>query len=222
MFAVLALGALGCSQEATVAPGPAPTSSAAPEPGPTGAADGPLVVFLGDSLTAGYGLSEEEAFPAILRERLAAQGRPVRVVNAGVSGDTSAGGLRRLPWLLEQRPDVLVVGLGANDGLRGLPVERTEENLRSIVKTAQKAGARVLLLGLRLPPNLGSDYVASFEAVYADVAEDTDAALVPFFLAGVGGVANLNQEDGIHPTAEGQRRIASTILPRLLALLDEP
>ena len=222
MFAVLALGALGCSQEATVAPGTAPTSSAAPEPGPTAAADGPLVVFLGDSLTAGYGLSEEEAFPAILRERLAAQGRPVRVVNAGVSGDTSAGGLRRLPWLLEQRPDVLVVGLGANDGLRGLPGERTEENLRSIVKTAQKAGARVLLLGLRLPPNLGRDYVASFEAVYADVAEDTDAALVPFFLAGVGGVANLNQEDGIHPTAEGQRRIASTILPHLLPLLDEP
>ena len=178
-------------------------------------------MFLGDSLTAGYGLAEDEAFPALLGAQLRERGRPVRVVNAGVSGDTSAGGLRRLPWLLTQRPDVLVVALGANDGLRGLPVTLTEDNLRAIVSQARGAGARVLLLGLRLPPNLGADYVRAFEAVYPRVAKETGVPLVPFFLEGVGGVAALNQEDGIHPTGEGQRRIADTVLPHLMPLLAE-
>jgi acyl-CoA thioesterase-1 len=143
----------------------------------------------------------------------------VRVVNAGVSGDTSAGGLRRLPWLLSQEPDVLVVALGANDGLRGLPLAQTADNLRAIVTQAQRAGARVLILGLRLPPNLGPDYAAEFEAMYARVARETGAPLVPFFLEGVGGVEALNQEDGIHPTAEGQERIAQNVLPEILPLL---
>jgi acyl-CoA thioesterase-1 len=178
------------------------------------------VVFLGDSLTAGYGLTEEEAFPALLGGLLRGRGVPVRIVNAGVSGDTSAGGLRRLPWLLTQHPDVLVVALGANDGLRGLPVAHTEENLRAIVARAQHAGARVLLLGLRLPPNLGADYVRAFEAVFPRVAREARVPLVPFFLEGVGGVAALNQEDGIHPTAEGQRRIAATVLPYLQPVLE--
>lgn len=212
---LLALATLGCSQEASVGTDAAPT---APPPAAS-QEEGPLVVFLGDSLTAGYGLREAEAFPAILATLLQDRGTAVRIVNAGVSGDTSAGGLRRLPWLLTQHPDVLVVGLGANDGLRGLPVEHTRENLEAIVTAAQREGARVLLLGLRLPPNLGRDYVAGFEAVYRDVAEETGAALVPFFLEGVGGVAALNQEDGIHPTAEGQRKIAATVLPHLLPLL---
>jgi len=212
---LLSLAVAGCTQEATVATEAAPTPSI-----PAAAPDGPRVVFLGDSLTAGYGLSESEAFPAILGTRLRDSGHPVQVVNAGVSGDTSAGGLRRLPWLLAQHPDVLVVALGANDGLRGLPVANTEENLRSIVSQGQRAGARVLLLGLRLPPNLGPDYVRSFEAVYPRVAKDTGAPLVPFFLEGVGGVAELNQEDGIHPTVEGQRRIAATVLPFLLPLVE--
>lgn len=206
----------GCSQEASVAEDAAPTQAAeAPAP------QGPLVVFLGDSLTAGYGLTEEEAFPARLAAALRGAGHPVRVVNAGVSGDTSAGGLRRLPWLLTQHPDVLVVALGANDGLRGLPVSLTEENLRGIVSQAKGAGARVLLLGLRLPPNLGADYLHAFEAVYPRVARDTGVPLVPFFLEGVGGVAALNQEDGIHPTAEGQRRIAATVLPYLEPLVQD-
>ena len=173
------------------------------------------MVFLGDSLTAGYGLSEEQAFPALLGELL-----PIRIVNAGVSGDTSAGGLRRLPWLLTQHPDVLVVGLGANDGLRGLAATHTEENLRAIVTEARRAGARVLLLGMRLPPNLGADYIRDFEAVYPRVAKETGVPLVPFFLQGVGGVAALNQEDGIHPTAEGQRRVAATVLPYLRTLVE--
>jgi acyl-CoA thioesterase-1 len=192
---LLLLAGGGCSQEASVAEDAAPT------------------------LTAGYGLTEQEAFPALLAETLRKQGRPVRVVNAGVSGDTSAGGLRRLPWLLTQHPDVLVVALGANDGLRGLAVSLTEENLRAIVGEAERGGARVLLLGLRLPPNLGADYVRAFEAVYPRVAEDTGVPLVPFFLEGVGGVAELNQDDGIHPTAEGQRRIAATVLPYLQPLV---
>jgi len=212
---LLMLAGGGCSQEASVAEDAAPTQ-AAEVPAP----QGPLVVFLGDSLTAGYGLTEEEAFPARLGTALREGGHPVRVVNAGVSGDTSAGGLRRLPWLLTQHPDVLVVALGANDGLRGLPVSLTEENLRGIVSRARGAGARVLLLGLRLPPNLGADYIRAFEAVYPRVARETGVPLVPFFLEGVGGVAALNQEDGIHPTAEGQRRIAATVLPYLEALVE--
>lgn len=213
---LLLLAGGGCSQEASVAEDAAPTHVAeAP------AAPGPLVVFLGDSLTAGYGLTEEEAFPARLAAALREGGHPVRVVNAGVSGDTSAGGLRRLPWLLTQHPDVMVVALGANDGLRGLPVSLTEKNLREIVAQAKEKGVRVLLLGLRLPPNLGADYVHAFEAVYPRVARETGAPLVPFFLEGVGGVAALNQEDGIHPTAEGQRRIAATVLPYLEPLVEE-
>jgi acyl-CoA thioesterase-1 len=213
---LLVLAGGGCSQEASVAEGAAPTGAVEAR-----APEGPLVVFLGDSLTAGYGLTEDEAFPALLGAALREAGRPVRVVNAGVSGDTSAGGLRRLPWLLTQHPDVLVVALGANDGLRGLAVSLTEENLRTIVADAQRAGARVLLLGLRLPPNLGADYVQAFEAVYPRVARETGVPLVPFFLQGVGGVEELNQEDGIHPTAEGQRRIAATVLPYLRPLVPE-
>ena len=213
---LLVLAGGGCSQEASVAEDAAPTQVAeAP------AAHGPLVVFLGDSLTAGYGLAEEEAFPARLAAALREEGHPVRVVNAGVSGDTSAGGLRRLPWLLTQHPDVMVVALGANDGLRGLSVSLTEKNLREIVAQARGKGVRVLLLGLRLPPNLGADYVRAFEAVYPRVAREAGVPLVPFFLEGVGGVAALNQEDGIHPTAEGQRRIAATVLPYLEPLVQE-
>jgi acyl-CoA thioesterase-1 len=216
------LVAAACSDEASVARAPLPTaertapSPAAPSPPAAGA---PLVVFLGDSLTAGYGLAEADAFPAVLEREMAARGRPVRVVNAGVSGDTTAGGARRVEWALSQRPDVLVVGLGGNDALRGLPVEETERNLRTIVESANDAGARVLLLGMRIPPNLGPDYVREFEAVYPRVARDTGAELVPFFLEGVGGVAGLNQDDGIHPTTEGQRRIAATVRPHLERLL---
>jgi len=213
---LLVLAGGGCSQEASVADDAAPTQVAEAPP-----AHGPLVVFLGDSLTAGYGLTEEEAFPARLAAALREGGHPVRVVNAGVSGDTSAGGLRRLPWLLTQHPDVMVVALGANDGLRGLSVSLTEKNLREIVAQAKGNGVRVLLLGLRLPPNLGADYVRAFEAVYPRVAREAGVPLVPFFLKGVGGVAALNQEDGIHPTAEGQRRIAATVLPYLEPLVLE-
>jgi acyl-CoA thioesterase-1 len=182
-------------------------------------ASGPRVVFLGDSLTAGYGLAEDQAFPALLGELLEQEGRPVEVVNAGVSGDTTAGGLARVDWILAQAPEVVVVGLGGNDALRGLPLDGTEENLREIVTRCQASGARVLLLGMRMLPNYGPDYVRRFESIYPRLAKELDVPLVPFLLAKVGGVRRLNQDDGIHPTAEGQRLVAQNVLPYLRKLV---
>ena len=183
------------------------------------AAEGPLVVFLGDSLTAGLGVGEAEAFPEQVRLLLADQGIAIRVVNAGISGDTTAGGLARLDWLMRQRPDILVVGLGANDGLRGLALAETEANLRAIVRDARAAGARVLLLGMMLPPNYGPDYTSGFQAIFPRLASELESALVPFLLTDVAGLPELNQNDGIHPTAEGHRLIAGNVLPPLRAML---
>ncbi len=225
----LGLGALACGpavEERSAAPAPvatAPALSSNPRgaalPAPAPASDRPLVVFLGDSLTAGLGLEVDLAFPALVEKRLADSGRPIRVLNAGVSGDTTAGGLRRVSWILKQEPDVVVVGLGANDGLRGLPLEETEKNLRSIVERVQAAGARVLLLGMQIPPNYGPEYAGGFAAMYPRVAGELGVPLVPFLLAGVGGDPALNQADGIHPTAEGQERVADNVLPYLEQIL---
>ena len=209
--------------------GPAPTSEAPraeePPPPPSDAAaateETVLVVFLGDSLTAGLGLDEEQAFPALLERRLEAEGIPIRVVNAGVSGDTTAGGLSRLDWLLRQRPDVLVVSLGGNDGLRALDVSMTERNLRRIVAEARAAGARVLLTGMLAPPNYGPDYTERFKAVFPRLAEELDVPLVPFLLEGVAAVPELNQSDGIHPTAEGQERVADAVEPYLKSIVED-
>lgn len=183
-------------------------------------ADAPLVAFLGDSIAAGYQLSAGEAFPAVLQRELAREGRPFRLVNAGVSGDTSAGGLRRVDWVLRQGPDVLVIELGGNDGLRGQDAAVLEGNLRGIVERARSAGAQVLLLGLQLPPSLGADYVRKIEAVYPRLAEELDLAFVPQFMRGVGGVPELNLGDGLHPTAEGHQRIAQRVAPVLGSLID--
>lgn len=178
-----------------------------------------VVVALGDSLTAGLGVGVEEAYPALLEARLRREGFDYRVVNAGVSGDTSAGGLRRLDWALKLKPQVLIVALGANDGLRGQPPAALRANLTQIVERARGAGARVLLAGMRVPPNYGADYARAFAGVYPAVARTTGAALAPFLLDGVAGDARLNQADGIHPTAEGQRVIAERLWPHLKALL---
>jgi acyl-CoA thioesterase-1 len=183
-------------------------------------AGAPVVAFLGDSISAGYQLSANEAFPAVLQRELAHEGRPFKLVNAGVSGDTSAGGLRRVDWVLRQKPAVLVIELGGNDGLRGLSAVALEDNLRGIAQHARDAGAKVLLLGLQLPPSLGLDYVHDIEAIYPRLAAELDVAFVPQFMQGVGGVADLNLADGLHPTAEGHRRIAERIAPVLGALLD--
>ncbi|HVR30821.1 MAG TPA: arylesterase [Thermoanaerobaculia bacterium] len=203
------------------APGSPSSSGDARSSAATTAAWAPLVVFLGDSLTAGHGVAEDQAFPAVAAARLAVAGHPVRVLNAGVSGDTSAGGLRRLEWLLAQDPDVIVVSLGANDGLRGLPLADTEANLRRIVSRAREAGARVLLLGMRMPPNYGPEYAPHFAALYPLIAEELEVPLVPFLLEGVGGRPELNQADGIHPTVEGHRIMAATILPWLQTIVGE-
>jgi acyl-CoA thioesterase I len=185
-----------------------------------GAAQGDaVVVALGDSLTAGLGVAADEAFPARLEARLKTEGYAYRVVNAGVSGDTTAGGLRRVEWVLRARPEVVIVALGANDGLRGQDPKAMRGNLDEIVARLQAAGARVLLAGMRLPPNYGGDYTKEFEAVYPAVARRAKVALVPFLLDGVAGVPRLNQADGIHPTAAGQQLIADHLWPYLRPLL---
>ena len=178
-----------------------------------------VIVALGDSLTAGLGVGVEEAYPALLEARLRREGFDYRVVNAGVSGDTSAGGLRRLDWALKLKPQVLIVALGANDGLRGQPPATLRANLTQIVERARGAGARVLLAGMRVPPNYGDEYARAFAAVYASVARATGVPLAPFLLDGVAGDPRLNQADGIHPTAEGQRVIAEHLWPHLRPLL---
>ena len=178
----------------------------------------PVVIFLGDSLTAGLGLDEGQAYPALLDRQLREEGRPARVINAGVSGDTTAGGLSRLGWLLKQRPDLVVVGLGANDGLRGLPLTEVESNLRAIILRAQAAGARVLLLGMRIPPNYGP-YADQFAAIYPKLAKEMHVPLVPFLLDKVGGIRSLNQSDGVHPTAKGQEIVARNVRPYLEKML---
>jgi len=219
----LSLGAVACKQAPAAAPvkatAPAPPSSPPSPAVANSQASGPVVIFLGDSLTAGLGLGEEQAYPARVAAKLAAQGKTVKVINAGVSGDTSAGGLARIDWLLRQHPDVLVVGLGGNDGLRGLPLTDTEKNLRDIIRRGQAAGVRVLLLGMQIPPNYGPDYVNGFKAMYPRLAKEMNVPLVPFLLEGVGGVADLNQNDGIHPTAQGQEMVADNVVPYLTKLL---
>jgi acyl-CoA thioesterase I len=199
---------------------PAPPPPA-PVPQATPVVDEPLVVFLGDSLTAGYGLGGEQAYPALVEKRLEEEGIPVHVLNAGVSGDTTAGGLSRLDWLLSQKPEVVVVGLGGNDGLRGLPLEQADHNLREIVRRSKAAGARVLLLGMQIPPNYGPEYAQGFSEMYPSIAKEMDVPLVPFLLEGVGGVADLNQADGIHPTAEGQEKVAELVTPYVAEVLSD-
>ena len=178
-----------------------------------------VVVALGDSLTAGLGVAADEAFPARLQARLRAEGYDYRVVNAGVSGDTTAGGLRRVDWALRAHPDVVIVALGANDGLRGQSPQAIRANLEEIVARLQAAGVRVLLVGMRLPPNYGAEYTKEFEAVFPAVARRAKITLMPFLLDGVAADPRLNQADGIHPTAAGQQMIADRLWPYLRPLL---
>jgi acyl-CoA thioesterase-1 len=179
---------------------------------PTPSTD-PLVAFLGDSLTAGWNLDEQQAYPALVEKRLREEGIAVRVLNAGVSGDTSAGGLRRLAWVLKQKPDVVVVALGANDGLRGLDLGAMESNLREILAGVQASGARAILVGMKMPPSLGPDYARRFESVYGALAKEKRVPLVPFLLEGIAGRADLTFPDGIHPTAKGHVLMTELVLP---------
>jgi len=186
---------------------PAAAAQRAPAP------ERPVVLFLGDSLSAGYGLPAEEAFPALVQERIDGAGHDYRVVNAGVSGDTSAGGRRRIDWLLRQPIAVLVLELGANDMLRGQDLGALRENLRAIVDKTRAAhpDVRIVVAGMRAPGNLGRAYVEGFEATFRELARETGAALIPFLLEGVAADPDLNQADGIHPTAAGHRIVADTV-----------
>lgn len=178
-----------------------------------------VIVAFGDSLTAGYGVAPDESYPALLGARLRVEGYRYQVINAGVSGDTTAGGLRRVDWALRSKPEVVLVELGANDALRGQDLGGVRANLDAIVTRFQAGGARVLLLGMRLPPNYGTPYAGEFERLYAEIAKRRRLAFMPFFLDGVGAMAALNQPDGIHPTAEGYRIIVDRLWPYLAPLL---
>ncbi len=177
-----------------------------------------VIVAFGDSLTAGLGVPLEQSYPSLLEARLRAEGYPYKVVNAGVSGDTTAGGLRRVDWALRLKPEIVIVELGANDALRGQGLDAVRANLDELIGRFQAAGARVLLVGMRLPPNYGQ-YGAQFQRIFHEVARARGAALVPFFLDGVGGNPRLNQPDGIHPTAEGYRVVVERLWPYLKPLL---
>ncbi len=199
--------------EPSLAPARRPATSTAPRP---------RVVVLGDSLTAGLGLSPEESYPTLLQQRLDAGGFNYDVVNAGVSGDTSAGGFSRLDWALEGDVRVLIVALGGNDALRALPPAELKQNLSRIIERAQARHIRVLLAGMEAPPNFGRDYIVEFHQVYPALARQYQVALVPFLLDGVAGNAVLNQRDGIHPTPEGARLVADNVWTVLKPLLEEP
>jgi acyl-CoA thioesterase-1 len=181
----------------------------------------PRIVFLGDSLTAGYGLPKEQSVPSLVQKRLDEEGYGFEVVNHGVSGDTSAGGVSRLDWALTGDVRVLVVELGANDGLRGIPVESMKANLSDIITRAKARGVSVLLTGMEAPPNHGPVYTRQFRQAFADLAREHDVAFVPFYLEGVAGNAALNIADGIHPNAEGAAIVEKTVWKALEPLLQQ-
>lgn len=176
-----------------------------PAPAAAGTPSAPRIVILGDSLTAGLGVDPSQSFPSLLQKRLDAAGHRYEVVNAGVSGDTTAGGLRRLEWSIEGNTGILVIALGGNDGLRGLPVSDTRKNVAAIITRARERGIIVVLAGMEAPPNYGATYTAEFRQVFRDLAEAHDVVFIPFLLEGVAGIRAMNQSDGIHPNPEGAR-----------------
>jgi acyl-CoA thioesterase-1 len=180
-------------------------------PGPAATQAQRTVVFLGDSLTAGYGLARQEAFPSLLEARIRAAGLGWKVVNAGVSGDTSAGARARLDFIYRQKPQLIFLCIGSNDGLRGLPATELEKNLRAILDRARREGTRVILAGAMLPENYGPEYRAAFRGLFPRLAKEYRLPFMPFLLEGVAMDPGLNQEDGIHPNAEGARRVAGNV-----------
>jgi acyl-CoA thioesterase I len=207
-------GLHACDQPGEKRVSPAPVSSVS---------GGPSVVFLGTSLTAGLGIEPEQAYPALIQQKIDSAGLGYRVVNAGVSGESSAGARRRIDWLLREPVAVLVLETGANDGLRGLPPDSLRANIQAILDRARQVrpSARLVLVGMRVPPNYGRTYSQQFAAIYPELARANGATLVPFLLEGVGGVAALNQPDGVHPTAEGQRKMAESVWRVLRPMLED-
>ena len=182
-------------------------------------AERPRIVAFGNSLTAGLGVASDHSYPAHLQRTLDAAGYAYRVVNAGVSGETTAGGVRRVSWVLNNKPVIVILELGANDGLRGLSLQETKANIERIIQHLQQASVTVVLAGMKLPPNYGQDYAEGFEALYQGLAKQYRLTLIPFFLDGVAGSSLLNQADGIHPTGEGYRLIVERVFPTLEPLL---
>lgn len=218
----LLLGPLvGCGGEAETPPAEDSAETAFDGGQPSTPDSVTTVLVLGNSIAAGHGLAPSQAFPALLQQKADSAGWAVKVVNAGVSGETTAGGLRRLEWHLRQRIDVLVVELGGNDGLRGTPLVATRRNLQAIIDSTRGRypKADVVLTGMQIPPNMGSDYTERFRDLYPELAEANDVMLVPFLLEDVGGRPEMNQPDGIHPTAEGQQIVAQNVWEVLAPLL---
>ncbi len=184
-------------------------------------AEPPRIVAFGNSLTAGLGVSPDQAYPAQLQRRLREAGYRHEVVNAGVSGDTTTGGLRRLAWILKSRPSMVILELGANDGLRGQPLSLMTSNLAKIIDGLQQADVEVVLAGMQIPPNYGLDYTTGFASLFEQVARDHSVTLIPFFLEGVAARKELNQADGIHPTAEGYRIVSQTVFDVIEPLLEK-
>ncbi|MBI5083859.1 MAG: arylesterase [Acidobacteria bacterium] len=216
IFAAVCLVGCDKTEERRVTPAPpARTETAAPAAADTR----PVIVAFGDSLTAGHGLEPGLSYPDFLQKDLDARGLRYRVVNQGISGDTTDGGVARMDAAIALRPEVVILELGANDGLRGLPVEATRRNLVEMVDAFQKSGAKVLLCGMTLPRNYGGDYIRSFEGIFADLSREKKLALVPFCLDGVATRKELMQADGLHPTAEGCKRVAANVMKHLEPML---
>ena len=182
-----------------------------------------LILFFGNSLTAGYGLEQDEAFPALIQEKIDSLGLSYKVVNAGLSGETTSGGKNRIDWVLKQNVDVFVLELGANDGLRGIPLDETRRNLQEIIDFVREKNpdTEIILAGMQIPPNMGQEYTSEFRNIYPQLAEKNDVHLIPFLLEGVAGNPELNQEDGIHPTAEGYEIVAKNVWSVLKETLQE-
>lgn len=179
------------------------------------------IVFFGNSLTAGYGLDPAQAFPALIQKKIDSLNLSYKVINAGVSGETSSGGNSRVDWILEQPVDVFVLELGANDGLRGIPITETKTNLQSIINKvkAKYPQAKIVIAGMQMPPNMGQQYTSDFRGIFGELARKNNSSLIPFILEGVGGEAGLNQGDGIHPTTEGHQLVAENVWQELQPLL---
>lgn len=213
VFILLLATLSACGREPeTVPSSPAATKPQAPS-------RTPRIVFLGDSLTAGLGLPSDQSYPSLIGRKLKERGYDYEIVNAGVSGDTSAGGVRRLEWSLEGDVRALVLALGANDGLRGLPPDQLKQNLEAVLERAKARNIPVVLAGMEAPPNFGPEYTREFREVYADLAKEYDVRFVPFLLLGVAGNASLNQGDGIHPNARGAQMVADLVWAELQPLL---
>ncbi len=214
LFPILLLVACGADTQK-----PEPQKQGRQKPEPRIPANAPLVAVLGDSLSAGIHLAEDEAFPAVIQKILLKKGTAFRLVNGGVSGDTTAGGLRRIDWLLKQKPAIVIVELGGNDGLRGQPLDHMKSNLDGILTKIKGAGARALLIGMRIPTSYGEDYTDGFTRVYEELAKKHNCAFVPFFMQDIAGKPDYFLEDALHPNEEGHKILAERLAPALEAML---